>query len=483
MVAVTDAVSPSRFRRLTPALVLGLLTGIGWWGHTFHWDLGRTFAQAPPPGGTSAAEPSSGKSTSPDSPAADDHPKLRLVSGDLPAIRFRSVEGARNCGIDTAAVEARSLDESLSASAVVAYDGTRVAQLASRVAGTVARVEKRPGDQVEKGDPLVIIDSAEVGEAKAALLEACVMYRFKQQHVERLSPIREAIAGRQLLEAEASLEMARAQRINALQKVINLGFRLTLPEIETLPATELSSKLHLLGLPASYDPQTTSFNLIPLVAPFTGVVTSCDVVYGETVEPLKPFYEMADTRRMWIELSVRQDDTPQLRLGTPVMFETEAKTGPVTGTLTWIGTAIDPKTRTIPARAEVDLAATSQGDASSAPLRAGAFGTARILVQSHPEAVTIRDSALHWQWEIGREVVFVADEDGCSFQPRVVRKGLVRDGHVQILEGLKPGERVVTVGSRVLSGELSDHLQEQLGDNSEAARAFHHASDNPAKAS
>ncbi|MEV9116389.1 hypothetical protein AB0090_26880, partial [Klebsiella pneumoniae] len=96
-----------------------------------------------------------------------------------------------------------------------------------------------------------IIDSAEVGEAKAALLEACVMFRFKQQHVERLSPIREAIAGRQLLEAEASLEMARAQRINALQKVINLGFRLTLPEIETLPATELSSKLHLLGLPAS----------------------------------------------------------------------------------------------------------------------------------------------------------------------------------------------------------------------------------------
>ncbi|SFJ35960.1 efflux RND transporter periplasmic adaptor subunit [Planctomicrobium piriforme] len=456
--------------------VLAVFAAIGWWGHINHWDFAHAFGLA----GNSHAEASS-------HPPAAAAPRTSVtadgslsVPTDLPKIEFTSAEGAKNCGLDTAVVQDRPMDDYVTTSAVVGYDESKVAQLATRVAGTVASVEKRLGDYVERGQPLVIIDSAEVGEAKANLLEACVLYNLKSRHVERLSQITNAIAGRELIEAEAASELARTQRFNAVQKLINLGFNFKLDELQSLSADELAARLHLLGLPPSYEKTTESYNLIAVSAPFSGIVTKCDVVRGEAVEPLTPFYVVADVRHMWIHLNVRQDDAPKLKIGTPVIFESEMKTNPVKAVLTWIGTEIDPRTRTIQARAEADnplMEDAPHGIEAGLLLQAGSFGSAKILTRSQPIVATIPDSALHWQWEIGQEVVFVADPDGRTFIPRVVKKGLVRDGYVQIMDGLKPGERIVTTGSRILSAELSEHLQEHFGENAAAVRTFHHAHD------
>jgi cobalt-zinc-cadmium efflux system membrane fusion protein len=105
-------------------------------------------------------------------------------------------------------------------------------------------------------------------------------------------------------------------------------------------------------------------------------------------------------------------------------------------------------------------------------LQVNAFGTAHILVNSNPASVVVPNDALHWQWEIGREVVFLPSGDGRRFVPRVVRKGVVRDGYVQIIDGVNPGDQVVTAGSRILSSELSKLLEKRLGDNAEAVRDF-----------
>ena len=103
-------------------------------------------------------------------------------------------------------------------------------------------------------------------------------------------------------------------------------------------------------------------------------------------------------------------------------------------------------------------------------LQASAFGTAEIVVATNPETVVIPNDALHWQWELGRDIVFVPSLDGRRFEPRIVRKGVVRDDHVQVLEGLSAGEHVVTGGSRILLSELSDTLQQRWGDNDTAVR-------------
>lgn len=457
---------------LATAAVLASLALLGWLGHASHWDpakISHIWSGEPDAHAPAAANP----------PAAGPAPAASATeaAAKLPVIEFATAAAATKCGIATGAAEQRAMDDFIRANGVVEYDQTALAQLAVRVPGVVWRVERRVGDVVKRGDILAIVDAAEVGEAKAHLLEACVEFNLKLQTVERLRDIRTAIPARELREAEAQLELSRAHRFIAIQKLVNLGYPLHLDDIEHLSVEELAAHLNVLGLPPALAKETDSANLFPLVAPFDGIITHCDIVRGETVDSSKPQYVLTDISRMWLDLDVRQEDALKLQIGAAVTFDTEAGARHVSGKLTWIGTEIDTRTRTIRARAEVDnpLIDTSQVEPTGRRLlQAGAFGTAHILIANNPAAVVVPNDAMHWQWEIDNELVFIPSVDGRSFTPRVVHKGLTRDGFVQILDGLKAGEAIVTTGTRVLSSELSDRLQQSTGDNADSSRVFNH---------
>lgn len=459
-----------RLRWLPNVAILAGMAGIAWWGHTYHWTLPSLSGVDKSPTAASLTAPESSATSSSATPSVQ-----RLFPSTLPAIEFASAEAAHNCGIEFASVEKHSMDDVVVTHGRMGYDQTRIAQLSVRAPGIVWRAEKRVGDYVERGDILAIVDAADVGQAKANLLEAAVLYRLKSQEFERLQGLKTIIPERELIAAEAAREVSRTQRFNAMQKLVNLGFHLRLSEIESMSADELAEHLHLLGLPASLDPETASANLIPLKAPFAGVVINCEIVRGELVDSTKPQYVIADTSRMWINLDIRQEDAARLKLGTTVMFTQQGETRPVPGVLTWIGTEVDAHSRLVRARAEVDnpfLDDRQTDPGARRSLQAGAFGSAQIVIGIRPEVLVVPNNAVRWQWEIGRELVFVPSEDGKRFTPRVVSKGLVRDGRMQVTEGLQAGEQVVTSGSRVLSSELSEMLQPRLGDNASAVREF-----------
>lgn len=446
--------------------IFGILGAVGWWGHKTHWTL---------PGLHTSTSEATAETKAPE--VSKELPKTSDFPSQLPSIRFDSADAARNCGIKIDRAQVRSMDEVIVANGVVGFDMTRLAQLATRVPGIVWRVEKWVGDSVQSGDVLVIVDSAEVGQAKASLLESAVVHNLKEQTFRRLDAIPDAIARRELREAEAALEVARVQRFNAVQKLVNFGFPIQADEIGKLPLDQLTSKLQLLGLPASVHVETSSANLIPLIAPFSGVITKCNVALGEMVDPSKPQYVLADMRRMWINLDIRQEDAARLQLGATAMIRSEGDVEPLPCRITWIGAEIDPKTRTIQARAEADNPVQDTGKVDQQErrkLRVNAFCTASIQVEDNPDAVVVHNDALHWVWEIGHQVVFVASEDHRHFEPRIVTKGLVRDEFVQIVSGLKAGERIVTGGSRILSSELSERLQLKVGENADAVRKFDH---------
>ncbi|MGD9648931.1 MAG: efflux RND transporter periplasmic adaptor subunit [Pirellulales bacterium] len=451
--------------------VLASLGAIGWCGHATHWDpshLSELWEEEPEAPPAQPAKHAEGSSPTTVKPVAVD---------PLPVVEFPSRAAAQKCGISTGVAEARAMNDYIRANGVVEYDQTHLAQLTVRVPGVVWRVERRVGDVVAQGDILAIIDAAEVGEAKAQLLQACVEFNLKVQTVERLRDLSTAIPARELREAEAEVELSRAHRFNAIQKLVNLGYPLHLDDIKALSVEDLAKHLNLLGLPETLASETDSANLIPLVAPFDGIITSCEIVRGEMVDSSKPQYVMADTSRMWLDLDVRQEDAGKLPLAASVTFEVEGGSRQVSGKLTWIGTEIDTRTRTIRARAEFDnplLDTSQEHPAARRLLQAGAFGTARILVTDNPATVVVPEDALLWQWELGCELVFIPSAEGRTFTPRPVSKGLSRDGYVQILEGLQADEPIVVAGTRVLSSELSDLLQPQIGDNAEAVRVFNH---------
>ena len=368
-------------------------------------------------------------------------------------VQFASKDAVSKAGIRLEAVEERPMAASIKANGEIDYDQTRIAHLSTKVPGTVFRVEKEVGQTVKKGEVLALVDAAEVGRAKADLLQADAQVELKEKTFERVkaSSDKGLRTLAELQEAEAALREARVRLFNAEQALINLGMPVRVEDLAFLAEDKGDGRLRFLGLPdpiqASLGHETLTANLIPVMSPFDGVVVSRAIVAGEVVDATKTLFVVADTSRMWAALDVRAEDMGGLSLGQAVTFQ-----GPdlaPQGKVSWISTAVDEKTRTLRVRADLE---NPEGH-----LRAHTFGTARITTRESPKAVAVPDEAI--QWEGCCHVVFVRLTDEV-FQTRKVRLGARSGGFTEVLVGVLPGEVVATIGSHVLKSEI---LKSKLG--------------------
>ncbi len=364
-------------------------------------------------------------------------------------VQFSSVAAMEKCGVHLGKVVERRMSDSIAVNAEADYDRTRFAKLAPRVTGTAWRVERDLGEVVHAGDVLALIESAEVGRAKAELLQAQAAVEITDRAAKRLQTSSEAGFRTEAdrLGAEASAREAEIRQFNARQALANLGL--------TPPSGVVDAALvATLGLPSAVVAQlstsTPSANLIPLAASFDGVVVGRAVVTGEVVDSSHTLFEIADTTRMWITMDVLQADAHRVAVGEEVNFRPDdARDEVVVGRVTWIATAVDETTRTVKMRADVEN--------PTGALRAHSFGRAQIVVRTSPTAIAVPTEAV--QWEGCCYVVFVRIADGI-FQTRKVRLGAKDAAYTEILGGVLPGEVVATVGSHVLKSEI---LKSNLG--------------------
>lgn len=440
------------------AVVLGSLLGMLYWGHSTHWSFGgHDPASEPsaPPGAAAAG----GQQTLAVSAAVSAAPSVEGRDGERSRVEFRSPADVEKAGLVVGEVIQRPMDEHVVANGVVTYDQTRLAQLSVRVPGTVWRVEKQIGQFVSKGEVLVLLDALEVGRAKAELLQSMVNYDLKLKNLARMKTFTDSVPERAVREAEAQVREGRVRRFNAQQTLVNLGLPIDFSEIEKLSDDELTEKIRYLGIPpaitCTLDTKTTTANLIPLVAPFDGVVIGRELVVGEVVDPSHTQFTLADVSRMWINLNVDREDASRLAIGQDVQFQADGVAREIVSRISWISTAVDQKTRTVQVRAEVENPIFEGGpepNEGQRLLRANMFGTGKICVSPHPRAVAVPGAALHTKGE--RRIVFVPMPDGRTFEPRDVKTGVSTGGFTEILSGLAAGDPVVTTGSYMLKSEL-----------------------------
>lgn len=366
-------------------------------------------------------------------------------------VQFASPEAMRKAGIQTTAAQERPVAEYVTAPATVSYDQTRLARLATRVPGTVWRLEKRVGDLVQKGEVLALVDAAEVGRAKAELLQAVTQLEARAKTLEAMKPVAASLPERQLRDAETAWRESGIRVFNAQQALMNLGLPLHSNEKAALSVEQLSQRIRFLGLPPAMarelEGETTTANLIPVTAPFDGTVLSCSAVAGEVVDSAKVQFVLADVRRVWIMLDLRAEDAALVKPGQPMTYFPDVPgQEPVLGKVSWISTEADEKTRTVHARAEV---ANPLGR-----LRANSFGRGQVQVRSRGKAIVVPDEAI--QWEGCCHVVFVQQSE-IVFQTRKVKPGVRQEGYTEIQVGLMEGEVVASTGSHVLKSEILKH--------------------------
>jgi cobalt-zinc-cadmium efflux system membrane fusion protein len=376
-------------------------------------------------------------------------------------IQFASTASADKAGVDVDVVTEHPMSDAVSASGELAFDPRRVAHLSAKAPGTVALVVKNVGDEVRAGDVLALVDAAQVGQAKANLLQSVVQVDLRALTVTRLQGVVNsgALPGKSLIEAEAALQQAKIDVLSGRQALTNLG--LEPPDgLEGRDATAVSDELRFIGIPdelaQSLPAGMNTANLLPLRAPYDGVVVSSEVVAGEVVSNSDLLFTVADPRQLWLILNVREEDAKYVKRGLPVQFQPDDGGKPVRGEVAWISPAIDEQTRTLQVRVTVDNA--------DGALRDKTFGAGSIVIRDEPAAVVVPAASV--QSTNDAQFVFIRDKNYMKpdapkvFHVRQVRTGARNHDFVELLAGALPGEVVATKGSAVLMAQL---LRSNLG--------------------
>jgi cobalt-zinc-cadmium efflux system membrane fusion protein len=270
------------------------------------------------------------------------------------------------------------------------------------------------------------------------------------------------------MESELALREARIRLMGAQQALTNLGLPFRIDESKILSTEEVAKQIQFFGIPVEFasrlDPKITTANLIPVVAPRDGIVTSAKVSLGEMAEAGKPLFVVSDTSRMWLMMNVRQEEVKYLRIrdvksnapGQMVKFRADGSDHEVVGELVWKSSQVDEKTRTVQFRAELPN--------SDGKLLAHSYGTGQIVLREEKEAIVVPSDAVHW--DNNCHVVFVRDKNFLDstglkvFHARSVRPGVTNGRTTEIIAGVLPGEIIATGNSAALRSEL---LKNNLG--------------------
>lgn len=358
-------------------------------------------------------------------PPGQDRPCLEK----LPLIRFKSPDVARRIGLATTPVVQRTHADTLLGNAEIVYDANSYAEVRPRVPGFIREVLVDEGLVVKKGDPLIVVDSAEVGSAKAAYLGALPVVELAQATLARTRSLTQANALplKDELEAQTASNRAKADMLNAAQRLHNLGF------------TEADL--------ADVAKRQDTSSLLRILSPIDGTIVQRHAVSGEAIEASSQIFVVADVRQMWAWIDVYENEIERVRAGQTVRFWIGGTDSgaPHEGVVDWIDAAVNPATRTIRVRAVLKN--------PDARLRSNQFGRAEILVGREHQALFVPRDAVQLVGD--HALVFLAQPDG-SYRPQrvVVEKGENLLDEEEIEWGLQAGQNVVTTGSFLLKSEL-----------------------------
>jgi len=181
----------------------------------------------------------------------------------------------------------------------------------------------------------------------------------------------------------------------------------------------------------------------PVRAGIDGVIVAEHASIGEIVEADHEMFEIVDTSRVWVDLQIFLDDLDQIRVGQRVRL-IHSRHGPLAaGRIRYVSPVLDHNTRTGIARLYL------RND--NGLWRPGLFVGARVAVAEVPVPVAVPRSAVLRDGD--EEIVLVQDEDG-AFARREVRVGRRGMSIVEIVDGLRAGERVVHEGGFLVKSEL-----------------------------
>lgn len=308
-----------------------------------------------------------------------------------------------------------------------------------RTVGSVVAVYKNLGDSVRKGDILARYHADEVRDSRA-------LYRGAVSEVDRAkAAAAQAQRNRDRAQRMLELKAGSVQQVEqAEQDLVTARAEVRKAEIEVDRLRDLLEDD--LRVPAEPRPnrQDDLEDDVPILAPGDGYILEKNVTPGKSVEISTVTFVIGNLSKVWMLASVRQEDLASLRPGQSATVTLSGGAGyRAPGKITNLGQELDPLTRVMQVRIELDN--------RNNRFRPEMLANAEIPIGSRKPTLLVPSDAVQ---QVGdQDVVFVRTGPG-RFSVRAVRVGETADGKTPVLEGLKAGEPVAVRGSFVLKSQL-----------------------------
>ena len=309
---------------------------------------------------------------------------------------------------NVATVEAKQgiLNKEINAVGIVQYDQSRQAKVTAWIAGRIDRLHvNRVGDIVSKDRPVAEVYSPDlVATQQEYLLAVKSREQLKDSPIPSISQNGEGLVA------------------SAKQRLMLFGVKQSqIAELERAGKPNIR---------------------LPIYTPLSGVVIEKMVQQGQYVNTGEVLFNIADLSRVWVEIDVFENEVPFVRVGQQVEIRSAIEHGAAfNGRISFVYPFHDPKTHTVKARVEMP----NPGH----QLKPDMFVNAIIRIPQ-VKGIIIPVTAVIDTGK--RQLVWVETSPG-MFEPRDVQVGERIDDRMQILSGIKAGDKVAVSGSYLIDSE------------------------------
>ncbi|MCZ6641811.1 MAG: efflux RND transporter periplasmic adaptor subunit [Gammaproteobacteria bacterium] len=336
-------------------------------------------------------------------PVFDDESNGGEIAG---TVRIDSVV-QQNIGVRMAKAELTSLSHTVRAVGRISYDEKRITQLHPKIAGWIEELfVNTTGQQVEKDTILLSLYSPRLVASQQEYVLA-----LKNYEVLKSSPIEDIRRG-----AEELVQSSRA--------------RLEFFDVPEHQIRELETTL-------------TPQKALHIHSPAAGIVIRIGAREGQHVSPQTELFMIADLSRVWAYADIFEYELPWIEVGDEAEMTLAGLPGRTfRGRIAYIYPYAESKTRTVKVRIELDN--------PDLALKPEMFAEITVHASQQDQATVIPSEAVIRSGS--RDQVFVVRGPG-HFEPRTVELGLQSDGRVIVLDGVLPGEEVVTSAQFLIDSE------------------------------
>jgi membrane fusion protein, heavy metal efflux system len=332
-------------------------------------------------------------------------------------------------------VELRSFRSDQVTEGKISIDEDRSTPIFSPYSGRVLKLLAKPGEAIQRGQPLFIVEATDTVQALSDFMSA----------VTGLNKARSALTLAQITEKrQHDLYDGKAAPLREWQQaqadLVAAQNDVRSAEI-TLEASR--NRLRILGRTdqeiSTFQEQGRVNPETPVFAPISGTIVQRRVGPGQYVSAgsSDPVFVIGDLSTVWLTAYVRETEASKVSVGEDVSFVVLAYPDRVFSTkLNYVAAALDPASRRLMVRATVD----NPGEL----LKPEMFATVTIYTDQASRSVAVPRDALIYEGSNVR--VWVALDDK-SIELRRIKTGLTNGRMIQVVSGLSPGDRVITKGS------------------------------------